>query len=279
MAVPDEPQAGRGNPRREPAVEASLKGVRVLVTRPAHQADALVRLIEAAGGEAVRLPTIEILPPVDPAPLNAVLDRLHEFNWAIFLSPNAVRQALPLMRARGMPLTMRLAAVGLGTQQALRAEGFDQVLAPSERFDSEALLELLPPAAVTGQNILLVRGVGGRELLNEQLKARGAHLSYAECYRRVPPRQLNPVALARLQQGEIDIVSITSVEGLRNLYNLTGNTSRARLLATPVLVVSERQAQACRDLEFHAAVQVAARASDAAIVDALHAWRATRNSI
>ena len=279
MAVPDESWEESGKSRRDPAVEASLKGMCVLVTRPAHQADVLVRLIETAGGEAVRLPTIEIVPAADPAALSALFDRLPEFDLAIFLSQNAVQQTLPLLRARGLPPALRLAAVGQGTQQALRAEGFENVLAPVERFDSEALLELLPRATVLGKNILIVRGSGGRKLLSEQLSVRGAHLSHADCYQRLPPRHLDPLAQARLQHGEIDIISITSVEGLHNLYNLVGTAGRAQLLSTAVLTVSERQAQACRELGFRAAVQVATRASDAAIVGALCAWQAARNSI
>ncbi len=276
----DEPRDGRGRPRRELAVETGLRGVRVLVTRPAHQAEALARLIESAGGEAVRLPTVEIVPPADPAALNAVLDRLHEFAFAIFVSPNAVYRAVPLLRARGgAPKVLRLAAVGQGTRRALNEEGFENVLAPYERFDSEALLELLPRAAVAGKNILIVRGEGGRERLSETLAARGAHLSHAECYRRVPPRQPDAAALARLRQGDIDILTITGLAGLRNLYDLMGESGRARLLATPVLLVSERQARAARELGFNAELRVAAQASDAAILAGLLAWRAARNSI
>ena len=258
---------------------ANLQGVRVLVTRPAKQADALVQLIEAAGGEAIRLPTIEIAPPADPAACAALLERLADFDLIIFVSPNAVREALSGIRARGLPKSLRIAAVGQGTQQVLHAEGFANVLAPSGRFDSEALLELLPAASVAGKNVLIVRGAGGRELLSETLRARGALLSQAECYRRLPPRRPDAAALARLQQGGVDIISITSVEGLRNLYDLVGAAGRGQLLATPVLVVSERQAQACRELGFSAALRVATRASDAAIVDALHAWRVSRNSL
>ena len=73
--------------------EDNLRGARVLVTRPAHQAEALAQLIESAGGVALRLPTVEIAAPADPAALDAVLDRLHEFAYAIFISPNAVIQA------------------------------------------------------------------------------------------------------------------------------------------------------------------------------------------
>lgn len=261
----------------EPA-QANLKGVRVLVTRPAHQADALVHLIEAEGGEAIRLPTIEIAPPTDPGALDAVLKRWADFHLVIFVSPNAVRAALPRLRAFGMPPTLPCAAVGQGTQQALRAEGFENVLAPSTSFDSEALLELLPTASVAGKNILIVRGTGGRALLGETLGARGARVSHAESYRRLPPRQPDRTALMRLRRDEIDIINITSVEGLQNLYALVTPAERGRLLATPILVVGERQARTGRDLGF-TSVQVAARASDTAILDALRTWRVTRNSI
>ena len=251
----------------------------MLVTRPAHQAETLARRIEAAGGEAVRLPAIEIAPPANPAALHAVLDRLHDFACAIFISPNAVRQALPHLRARGLPPGLRLAAVGQGTLRALSEAGLTQVLAPTERFDSEALLELLPPAAVAGKDILIVRGEGGREQLGETLRARGARVAYAECYRRVPPRQPDAAALTRLRHGEIDILVITSAEGARNLCDLVGESGQARLLATPVVVVGERQAQACRELGFRAELCVAAQASDAAIEAALRAWRARQNSL
>jgi uroporphyrinogen-III synthase len=260
--------------------DISLRGVRVLVTRPAHQAETLIQKIEATGGEAVRLPTIEILAPASTAALHAVLDRLPEFSFAIFISPNAVQQCLPLLRARGgIPAGLRLAAVGQGTRRALNEEGFENILAPLDRFDSEALLELLPPAVVAGKNVLIVRGEGGHKKLGETLNARGARVSYAECYRRVLPRQPDAATLARVRRGEIDILVLTSIEGARNLCMLVGESGRARLLDMPVVVVSERLAKTCRELGFHGELSVAAQASDAAIVSALHAWRARQNSL
>ena len=256
---------------------ATLRGVRVLVTRPVHQAEALAALIESAGGEAVCLPTVEIVPPADPAALNAVLDRLHEFGFAIFISPNAVLQAVPLLRAcGGVPKTLQLAAVGQGTRRALQAAGFPEVLAPEECFDSESLLELLPHALVAGKNILIFRGEGGRALLGESLTARGAQVHYAECYRRIPPRQPDAAVLARLRQGDIDMLTITGLAGLRHLYGLVGESGRARLLATPLVAVSERQAQAARELGFNAELRIATQASDAAILTELLAWQTAR---
>lgn len=275
----DEPGDGRGRPRREPTVEASLSGLRVLVTRPAHQAEALAREIEAAGGAAVRLPTIEIVAPANSAALHAALARLPAFGFAIFISPNAVRQFLPFLRARGIPPGLRFAAVGQGTLRTLNEEGFGQVLAPTERFDSAALLELLPSAVVAGKEVLIVRGEGGHQQLGDSLSARGARVAYAECYRRVLPRQPDATTLERLRRGEIDILVLTSIEGARNLCALVGESGGARLLATPVVVVSERLAQTCRELGFHAELCVTALASDAAIVATLHAWQARQNSL
>jgi len=260
--------------------DTSLLGVRVLVTRPAHQAGTLARKIEAAGGEAVRLPSIEIIAPANTTALHAILDRLPEFDFAIFISPNAVQQFLPLLRTRGgVPAGWQLAAVGQGTLHSLNDEGYDNVLAPSERFDSKALLELLPPAVVAGKDILIVRGEGGHQKLGEGLTARGARVTFAECYRRVLPRQPDASILARLRRGEIDILILTSIEGARNLCTLAGESGRAQLLAMPVVVVSERLAQTCRELGFHGDLIVAAQASDAAIVSTLQAWRARQNSL
>jgi uroporphyrinogen-III synthase len=55
------------------AAPCDLGGRGVLVTRPAAQADGLCRLIEAAKGRAIRLPTIEIAPAADPREAAALL--------------------------------------------------------------------------------------------------------------------------------------------------------------------------------------------------------------
>ena len=50
-----------------------LAGKTVLVTRPRSQADELRALLEAHGARVVIQPVIEILPPKDPANLDAAL--------------------------------------------------------------------------------------------------------------------------------------------------------------------------------------------------------------
>ncbi len=255
-----------------------LAGVRVLVTRPAHQAEPLAQLIEAAGGEAIRFPTLEIAAPRDTAALERRLAALDDFDLAIFISPNAVTQALAHLRGR-LPARLVVAAIGRGTAQALAQAGITAVIAPPDGSDSEALLALPPLQHVAGKHIVIFRGEGGRELLGNTLVARGAEVEFAECYRRVRPATDAAPLGARLLAGGIDIVTVTSVESLRNLHAMLDAAARERLRRTPIVVVGPRQAAAARALGILTEPQLAQAASDAAILDAIKTWRASQKPL
>lgn len=258
----------------------SLAGVRVLVTRPRDQAENLARLIEARGGEAIRFPAIEIAEPQDLRALHAVIDRLKDFALAIFISPNAVQRAMNLIRARGgLPEATRVACVGRASARELRRFGIDNAIVPPDRFDSEALLELPELQQVAGQRIVIFRGEGGRELLGDTLRARGAEIEYAECYRRLRPDADATPLRRRWARGEVDIVSVTSTDGLRNLFDMLGKDGQPWLIRTPIVVVSERMARACHELGFTTKPRVAATAGDEAILDAIQAWQDWQNTL
>lgn len=244
-------------------VDGPLKGRGVLVTRPAHQVEGLCRLIEAADGRAVRFPALEIRPTEHPEQARALLAQ--SWDWCVFVSANAVEQALGLMgRLRA---GARIAAIGQATAQALAAAGYPVDLVPDGRFDSEALLESEAMHQVAGQRILIVRGEGGRGLLGETLQSRGASLAYAEVYRRVRP-DLDPAPLIARWTREVDAVVATSGEVLDNLVILLGAVGREWLLATPLVVISPRMVEQARQLGF-SRVEVADAAQDAALVAAL----------
>jgi uroporphyrinogen-III synthase len=256
----------------------SLAGVRVLVTRPREQAENLARLIEARGGEAIRFPVIEIAEPRDTRALLALIDHLKDFALAIFISPNAVNRAMSLIAARGgLPPGLRVACVGRGSARELKHFGIENAIVPPDRFDSEALLELPELLQVAGKRIVIFRGEGGRELLGDTLRARGAEIEYAECYRRLRPDTDTTPLLRRWERGEVDVVSVTSVDGLRNLFDMVGKAGQPWLIRTPVVVVSERMAQVCRELGFTTEPRVAATAGDEAILEAIQTWRDGQN--
>ncbi len=254
----------------------------VVVTRPAHQAGHLVALLEGAGARVFRFPAIAIVPPRDQERLEAVLNRLGDFHLAVFVSVNAVDWGERYLEVvGGLPPGLRLAAVGRGTARALREHGLSVELAPAERYDTEALLALpaLQEAEVSGQHVLIFRGEGGRELLADTLHARGAHVEYAEVYRRVRPVVDPGKLLEPLARGEVDVIIVTSGESLRNLLDMVGEAARQWLYHTPLLVVSQRLADLARSMGFRIAPIVAARAGDEELVEALSEWRAARGRV
>jgi uroporphyrinogen-III synthase len=230
-----------------------LAGKGIVVTRPAHQAQALARLIEESGGSAILFPAIEIHDVEDLGPFMQIVDRLEEFDLAIFISPNAIERAVGLIRSRRpFPPGLRLATIGGGGVRALAAHGITGVIAPQGRYDSEALLEV--PEVAGAQRVVIFRGEGGRELLGETLKARGARVEYAECYRRRRP-ELDPAPLrdAWARQA-LHAVTVTSSEGLRNLFEMVGAAGRERLQQTPLFAPHPRIAEAARTLAIRTVV-------------------------
>lgn len=250
---------------------AELSGVRVLVTRPRHQADGLCRLIEAAGGEPIVFPVLEIGPPPDPQALDALLARLGAFHLAIFISANAVQAAVARLGG-SWPAGVKIAAVGRATAEALRTAGLPVDVVPTGRYDSEGLLSTEAVQEVSGQRIVIFRGDGGREHLAETLRSRGAEVQYAECYQRLRPQGDDLAALDRLQRGEIDLAVVTSCEGLANLFDMVGTAGQELLRALPIVLISERAAEAARQLGVQQPL-VATEASDAGILEAMVRWR------
>ncbi|MGH8671002.1 MAG: uroporphyrinogen-III synthase, partial [Burkholderiales bacterium] len=111
--------------------DLALRGRGVVVTRPAHQAQELCRMIAQAGGIPIRFPVLEILDAEDLCPLNALIDRLEEFDIAIFISPNAVNKAMNLIKVRrALPPGLRIAAIGRGSRKELKHFGVVDVITP-----------------------------------------------------------------------------------------------------------------------------------------------------
>ena len=189
----------------------SFAGRGIVVTRPRGLAEALAAMIEGRGARAIVFPAIEIQPlPAPPA-----LARADEFDLAVFVSPSAVRCAAPALK--GAP--RRVAPIGSGTRRELARAGITRVVV-SSGADSEALLATSELQHVAGWRVLIVRGEGGRALLGDTLRARGATVEYAECYRRAGPPQDPAPLLAAWRAGRIDALTVSSSEALDNLMAL-----------------------------------------------------------
>ena len=231
--------------------DQQLSGINILVTRPAHQAQFLIDRIRAMGGNPIPFPVLEITDIDDPASLIDVIARLDEFDWAIFVSPNAVNKAMKLITKHHsiFPKQLKIAVVGKGSADALKRYGINEALVPTDQFDSEALLELNELQNMKGKRVVIFRGNGGRQLLGDTLIQRGAIVEYATCYQRGKPTADTTPLLTAWSQNPIHAVIITSSEGLHNLFDIIGSLGQQLLKLTPIFTVHERIAQTAKDLK------------------------------
>lgn len=251
-----------------------LAGARILVTRPAHQAGSLTAAIEAAGGKTRNFPALAIGTRTLSEHESQLLQQLDNIDTAFFISPNAVQHALAAIRHAGVniPASLRLACVGAGSQQALAEHGLTDVIRPEHSFTSEGLLSRPEFTDMKGKHVIIFRGNGGRELLKQSLQTRGARVDYIECYRRMLP-DADPAALNdMIRNRELDAISVTSSDALRNLLVLVNDDLHGAARQLPLFVVSPRMAEVARELGF-ADIITSKRATDEAIVEAMLAWR------
>jgi uroporphyrinogen-III synthase len=213
--------------------EGPLAGIGVLVTRPAGQSGELVSAIEAAGGQCILFPVIEIVPR-SPQDIESDIHGLAPPDIVIFISRNAVEHGLA-WSGNGA-----IAAVGPATAAAIEASARVVDIRPASGFDSESLLAEPALSDVAGKTIRIIRGVGGRELLATTLRERGANVEYLEVYARRAPRYADEEILGvvrQLEAGDIDVVVVMSVQSLDKLLALLPDschgTLAKRRLVTP----------------------------------------------
>ncbi|MFZ2300455.1 MAG: uroporphyrinogen-III synthase [Gallionella sp.] len=284
-----------------------LAGLKIVITRPRDQAAPLARRIEQAGGIPLLFPLLDIAPAQDQQALREQISRLAEFDLAIFISPNAVQYGMAAIRASNATLTcsarsgwqagtarraqsmlcespasppnpspasgrgeLKIATVGQGSAKALRELGLANIIAPTERFDSEGLLALPELQDVAGWRVLIFRGDGGRELLGDTLKARGATVEYATCYRRSKPQQ----DIAALLDAKPDALTVTSSEALDHLWQMLGDMQRDSICDIPLFVPHQRIADLA---ERQGWKQIRlTEAGDDGLLSALMAWAGQR---
>lgn len=226
--------------------EGPLAGYRVLVTRPPHQSADLVAAIEGAGGKAIRFPVIQIVGR-DLKVVTRELASLPKPDIAIFVSRNAVDYGLTAIIESGA----KIAAIGPTTRAALEAAGADVAISSGEGFDSEQLLAHPGLKNVRGKVVIIVRGERGRELLADTLRQRGADVRFLSTYRReifdASDKEIEALD-NRFRRGEIDCVTIMSIETLENLLQLLPASSLASFRQTPLVAPGARVIQTTMEL-------------------------------
>ena len=228
-----------------------------VLTRPGGVVEPLRIVLEQRGVDSIVQPLINI---ASISVEDRELITLYPGDICIFISVNAVEQGLanlaPQLRELGCPIL----AVGRATASAISSAGFD-VSVPSQA-DSEGLLDLDILHGVKGKQIVLVKGEGGRGLLAEALRERGAEVVSYVCYRRAPTEIDAGQFCWQLCEKEHLVFQASSGEIVEQLTDLLGRGGQPNLLDSPVIVPSKRVAKIAAGLGWSRIITAAGAGDD-----------------
>ena len=245
---------------------------RIIVTRPAGQADQLIAGIEAFSNELeiIHQPLIDIVPVADDkhsALLRQRMLDIDHYKAVIAISKNAAEIGLQWLDKYWLqpPVDVDWYAVGPTTADELKRELYPVYL-PQQRFDSEGLLLLESLQQVQDEKILIWRGIGGRETLAEVLRQRGAQVDYAELYQR---RQIDYSAQQWQQAlAEQPLLLLSSGQALDIVEQQVPDLAEQ---VSAILVPSERVAEKAKNKGYKQ-VLVATSARDQDVLAQLRNW-------
>ena len=150
-------ETAKANPDFDWFGKLPLLGQGVLVTRPAHQANAMISRLSELGAHAMLGPAISIGPPTDWQPVDEAIAQLEEFDYLVFSSSNGVnyflRRLLEAGRDTRSLARAKLAVIGPRTADALHEFSLQADIQPNE-YRAEALAQALAGDA-QGKTILV----------------------------------------------------------------------------------------------------------------------------
>jgi len=254
---------------------SKLSDLRVLVTRPLHQHASLCSAIEDNGGEAKHFPLFAIEPVNEPILVQQIktkVENLDNYQLIIFISTNAVKFGALWINDywQRFPVGVGVLAMGPSTARKVSIELDCGVVTSDAGASSEDILLLDELADISGSKVAIVRGIGGRELLADSLRQRGAGVDYVEVYRRMPTQKSGEELATVLRQENINIFVVTSGESLARLDRLIKDTVQLAhtVRSIPIIVPSNRVAKDAAQLGY-TKVKLALGADDEAIINAL----------
>ena len=245
-----------------------LDGKTIWITRPAGQADSLMQSLAAQGANVKSLPMLAIEPVVPDSGIRTTVMNLDQYDLLFFISTNSAALGMELIHDYWpqFPVGVAVYAVGPSTAEVLARYNLDPEF-PGTRMSSEALLALPSLSAIDGRKVLIVRGVGGRELLAQELRNRGASVDYLELYRRDCPEYPPGALAAEVEHAVPAAIVVTSAEALDNLRGLLERDA-VPVASIPLFVSSARIAEKAKESGFLLAVTMSG-ADDRAIIESL----------
>lgn len=188
--------------------------------------------------DCVNFPALQIIPDD-----TWQLPDLGKFNKIIFTSINAVHNFFTC--TINLAPETEIFAIGAHTRQALAAYTIHHCSVPFPA-NSENLLALPALHQVENEEILIIKGHGGRTLISTTLTARKAKVTKLSVYRRAMPNY-SPDKIMRTVQNNSKIITFFSEQSINNIFTIFGSRHYAWLTGLTGVVISDRLAAIARD--------------------------------
>ena len=268
FALDDEAPDEKARP--EGAASCPLLGCRVAVTRAAHQAGSLERLLGERGAEGVEVPLIALNAKGLEEEQERALAALSSSDWLLLTSQNAVDFLWRALEAKGLDARalggVRLAAVGEKTAAALWSHGLraDRV---AKGCGAEGLVSLFAQDDLHGCRVLYPHGDLTAGTLGAALEAQGAHICAPVLYHTRPAREQHAHLCELLRNRRLDVVTLASSSAAESLHEALAGEN-ALLDGVVVAVIGATTAAAARSLGLPVHVE-AQKATVEGLVEAL----------
>jgi uroporphyrinogen III methyltransferase/synthase len=198
------------------------------------------------------------------------------FDWLVFSSANAVEAFM--QRLLASPLDVRalsgvkICAVGPATTERLARYSLKVDLVPAE-YRAEAIAHAFSQSGdVRGLQVLIPRADIGREVVGDELRRQGAHVTEIVAYRTKvvdPEREGEPDVYRMLLDHKLDVVTFASASSVRSFVRAFGADQAADLLRpVAVAAIGPVTAEAAHQHNIHATI-MPAQYTVPALVDAI----------
>ncbi|MCF2949164.1 uroporphyrinogen-III synthase [Paraglaciecola aquimarina] len=230
-----------------------------LLLRPQAKCQASAKAFNQAGLNTIACGLIDTL--VDDQAITKLPDKMaqltKESNILVIVTSTVAAQQSVLLKQK-WPANIQFFAVGASTAQILKSAAINVIVPQEPR--TEGLLALPELNNVTNKTVIIMKGYGGRELLVESLKARGAQVQEWEVYKR--QRVTQPLSTQDWHPEQIHCIIATSGEVIEAAFDYF---ELAWLIKQKWIVVSQRTAQIAAKLGVEQ-IKISKDASDQALI-------------
>ena len=193
---------------------------KIIITRAQEQTSEARKIFRENGAEVFDLPSLVIGPPDDWAPLDDALKEIATFDWIIFSSANGVKNVEDRLKKIGLSLskiskTIQIAAVGRKTASLLSEMDAHISFVPPH-FVADSLVKYFPEHQKDLKLLIPRVQTGGRSILYEAFKSRGAQVVELAAYESFCPKVIPKRTVDALKNKNIDIIAFTSSKTVKN---------------------------------------------------------------